>query len=117
MKQYKWILLFIAIMGVVITLLRIISEEDSVIDQIQRIEIEELKRENTSLQEINDLLDSKIEILETITDSLTALIDTDRLVIEKLKRKKYEQISVIDDFTDDELYQYFTGFDTQDKGN
>lgn len=117
MKQHKWILPFIAIIGVVIALFWIIPTEDSVIDQIQKIEIEELKRENISLQQTNDLLDSKIEILETITDSLTALIDTDQLVIDKLKRKKDEKVNAIDDFTDDELYQYFTGFDTQNKGN
>ncbi|WP_299243025.1 hypothetical protein [uncultured Aquimarina sp.] len=117
MRQYKWILPLIAIIGVVIAIFWIIPAEDSVIDQIQKIEIEELKRENITLKQTNDFLDEKVEILEMVTDSLTALIDNDQQVIEKLKQKKDEKISAIDDFTDDELYQYFAGFDTQNKEN
>ncbi|TSE07905.1 hypothetical protein [Aquimarina algiphila] len=117
MKQYKWILPLIAIAGVVIALFFIIPAEDDVIDQIQKIEIEELKRENKTLIQTNELLDSKVEILESMADSLTVLINVDSRVLEKLKERKDEKVSAIDDFTDDELYQYFARFDTKSKGN
>lgn len=113
MKYYKWILPLIAIIGIVIGLFWIIPAEDTVIDQIQKIEIEELKRENSTLIQTNELLDSKVVVLETITDSLTVLIDTDQQEIEKLKQKKDEKVSAIDDFTDDQLYQYFSKFSPQ----
>ncbi|WP_027395141.1 hypothetical protein [Aquimarina latercula] len=117
MKQYKWILPLIAIVGVVVALFFIIPAEDDVIDQIQKIEIEELKRENMTLIQTNELLDSKLELLESMADSLTVLINEDSQVIEKLKERKDEKVSAIDDFTDDELYQYFSRFDTKSNGN
>ncbi|WP_271769189.1 hypothetical protein [Aquimarina algiphila] len=113
MKQYKWIPPLIAIVGVVIALFFIIPAEDDVIEQIQKIEIEELKRENMTLIQTNELLDSKVEILESMTDSLTSLIDVDSQVIEKLKQKKDEKVNAINDFTDDELYQYFSRLSTK----
>lgn len=113
MKYYKWILPLIAIIGVVIVLFFIIPVENDVIDQIQKIEIEELKRENKTLIQTNELLDSKVELLESVTDSLTVLINEESQVIEKLKERKDEKVNAIDDFTDDELYQYFAKFSTK----
>lgn len=113
MKYYKWILPLVAIIGIVIAIFLIIPAEDSVVDQIQKIEMEELKRENITIIQTNELLDSKVETLETITDSLAALIDIDDQIIENLKQRKYEKVNAIDDFTDDELYQYFARFSTK----
>ncbi|WP_281989705.1 hypothetical protein [Aquimarina aggregata] len=61
----------------IITLFYIISAEDDVTRQIQKIEMEELKRENITLIQTNELLDSKVEILESMADSLTVLINAD----------------------------------------
>ncbi|WP_299186660.1 hypothetical protein [uncultured Aquimarina sp.] len=113
MKHYKWILPLVAIIGIVVALFFIIPAEDDVIDQIQKIEIQELKRENKTLIQTNDLLDDKVEILELMADSLTVLINADSQEIEKLKERKDERVTAIDDFTDDELYQYFSRFSTK----
>ncbi|WP_025663279.1 hypothetical protein [Aquimarina megaterium] len=113
MKYYKWILPLVIVIGVVITFFLVLPEEESVIDQIQKIEIEELKRENIVLKENNDLLDKEIAEMELMTDSLIALVIKDQQVIEKLIVRKNEKVSAIDDFTDDELYQYFTRFSTK----
>ncbi len=113
MKNYKWLLPLAIGIGVVIILFVVLPEEESAIDQIQKIEIEELKRENLVLKENNDLLDQQIAQMELITDSLIALVIKDQQVIEKLIVRKNEKVSAIDDFTDDELYQYFAGFNTK----
>jgi aspartate carbamoyltransferase regulatory subunit len=113
MKYYKWILLLAMLTGVVIIPFLVLPEEESVIDQIQKIEIEELKRENIVLKENNDLLDQEIVAMELITDSLIALVIKDQQVIDKLIVRKNEKVSAIDDFTDDELYRYFARFSTK----
>ena len=113
MKYYKWLLPLAIIVGVVIILFLVLPEEEGVIDQIQKIEIEELKRENTVLKESNDLLDQEITEMELITDSLITLVIKDQQVIEKLIVRKNEKISAIDNFTDDELYWYFARFNTK----
>ncbi len=77
MKYYKWIPPLVAIIAMIITLFYIISAEDDVTRQIQKIEMEELKRENITLIQTNELLDSKVEILESMADSLTVLINAD----------------------------------------
>ncbi|WP_298546120.1 hypothetical protein [uncultured Aquimarina sp.] len=117
MKHYKWILPLTAIVGIVVALFFIIPAEDDVTNQIQKIEIEELKRENVTLIQTNELLDSKVELLESMADSLTVLINVDSQVIKKLKERKDEKVSAIDDFTDDELYQYFSRFSTKGTTN
>ncbi len=77
MKYYKWIPPLVAIIAMVIALFFIVSAEDDVTRQIQKMEMEELKRENITLIQTNELLDSKVEILESMADSLTVLINAD----------------------------------------
>ena len=114
MNQYKWILPLIAIIGIVVVLFSVISSEEATIDQIQRIEIEELKRENKSLIQTNDLLDSKVELLELLKDSLVVLITSDKDLLARLKQNRNEKVNAIGGFTDDELFRLFSGLNPKD---
>lgn len=86
-------------------------------DQIRQMEIEELKWEQEKLLNANDSMDSIIHALKTKADSLTSLIGKDQTRIIQLKARKHEKISRIDKFADDELYWFFTGFDTEVEEN
>lgn len=114
MNRYIWIIPLIAVIVIGIMLFWIIPTEHSMKDQMQQIEVEELKRENKALIQTNGLLDDKIELLELITDSLETAVLVDQQRIEILKQGKDEKIKAISDFTDDELYRYFAGFNTKD---
>lgn len=114
MKKYIWIIPILAILGIGIALFWIIPAEETVMDQIHQIEVEELKRENSTLVETNALLDDKVALLKQMTDSLQALIIVDRQRVKTLKEGRDERINAISNFTDDELYRYFARFSTKD---
>lgn len=75
-------------------------------------EIEGLKVQNDSLLSKNKTLDINIELLKMQQDSLKQLIVTKGEKIKNLKQIKHEKIKAIEHYTNDKLFRFFAGVDT-----
>ena len=74
--------------------------------------IEQLKAQNDSLKNDNRLLDEKIKKSQLEADSLQQLVAVKIIRIRKLKNIRNEKIKTIDAFSNDKLYQFFAGINT-----
>jgi len=75
-------------------------------------EIEGLKVQNDTLLSKNKRLDINIELLKIQQDSLKHLVEIKGEKIKNLKQIKYEKIKAIGHYTNDKLFRFFAGVDT-----
>tara|TARA_B100000927_G_scaffold7388_1_gene5867 strand:- start:5575 stop:5961 length:387 start_codon:yes stop_codon:yes gene_type:complete len=79
-------------------------------DYVQKYQaqIEALNTKIDSLHSINDDLTYKIDTLNTQILSLDKEINNQDKLIKNLRIKTNEKVRAVDNFNDDELYQFFT---------
>lgn len=75
-----------------------------------------LEAENDSLRKCNDVLDEKYQTLEVKADSLQEKLTSTNKTIVQLKNKQHEKVNAIDTLTNDELYGFFSKFNTESPG-
>jgi uncharacterized protein YlxW (UPF0749 family) len=76
------------------------------------IEATELQHENDSLQMENNRLELQANKLKQRADSLEKLVAANQIKVEQLEQYKYERLKAIDGFSSNELFRFFSGFDT-----
>jgi len=79
--------------------------------------IEQLQIKNDSLKLSNELLDTQIDIQRAIADSLAKEIQITNRVIRNLKNVRYERIRAIDSMGNNELLDFFAGFESTGTDN
>ena len=111
MEKYKTILTVIAILflfcigGVIF--------KKGINNQIEYSnEIEQLQKQNDSLEVSNQLLDVEIQSLQQRSDSLQIIVQNKQNAITKLKKVKHEKIKAIHHFSNDKLFRFFAEFNT-----
>jgi cell division protein FtsB len=75
-------------------------------------QIEKLQIQNDSLRKNNQQLDGQLTLLKSETDSLIILVNTDRKKINELKKNENEKLIAIDNFDNNELFDFFSGIKT-----
>ena len=89
-----------------------ITERQTTVDTDYTKEIERLKEQNDSLATSNQLLDQEVERLHLQKDSLMSVVQEKRRVIIDLKKVKHEKIKAIDTYSNDKLFRFFAGLET-----
>ncbi|MGE0638501.1 MAG: hypothetical protein AB7P01_18820 [Bacteroidia bacterium] len=74
-----------------------------------------LEAQNDSLRQNNKLLDNKYQVLELKADSLQETLTSTKQTIIQLKNKQHEKVNAIDTLTNDELFGFFSKFNTEGK--
>ena len=72
-----------------------------------------LQAENDSLRQNNLALDKKYNALELQIDSMEEKLITERQNIVQLKIKQHEKINSVDALTNDELFGFFSKFNSE----
>lgn len=72
--------------------------------------------ENDSLKQNNKMLDKKYESLRVKADSLQEKLSSTKQTIVQLKNKQHEKVNAIDALTNDELFGFFSKFNTESTG-
>lgn len=75
-----------------------------------------LEAENDSLRNCNKVLDVQFHALELKTDSLQETLTSTQKTIVQLKNKQHEKVNAIDALTNDELFGFFSKFETESSG-
>ncbi len=75
-----------------------------------------LKTENDSLRENNKVMDEKYLSFQMRADSLQERMSGIQQTILQLKTKQHEKINAIDSLTNDELFGFFSKFNTESTG-
>ena len=83
------------------------SDRENYVDDYTT-KIEALEAKVDSLHSINDDLSHKIDTLNTQISSLDKEIVNQDNLIKNLRIKTNEKVKAVDNFNDDELYQFFT---------
>ncbi|QKX05376.1 hypothetical protein HN014_10770 [Aquimarina sp. TRL1] len=113
MKWENYALSFFIGAGLVlILLLWIIPIENNQEDKKSIQKIRELEHHNQMLTKVNAILDDKVFELEIQADSLRTLLIQDKEQITGLKQRKNEKIYHISRYNDDELFRYFSRFNS-----
>ncbi len=73
----------------------------------------QIQLQNDSLKQQNKMLDEKYLTLKIKTDSLQQKLSTTRQTIVQLKNKQHEKIIAINTLSNDELFGFFSKFDTE----
>jgi TolA-binding protein len=109
MKIWKPILSVLWLVALILLLLfYIIPQEEA----SQNDTIEKLEKANKVLEIKNTDLDTEIQYLKKEADSLNGLIIYNNQTIESLKNQRNENINIINNMSDMELYSYFARFKT-----
>ncbi|MCC6837073.1 MAG: hypothetical protein IT234_00925 [Bacteroidia bacterium] len=72
-----------------------------------------LEAENDSLNQKNLVLDEKYNALQSKTDSLQKMLSSTKQTIVQLKNKQHEKVNAIDALNNDELFGFFSKFNTE----
>jgi hypothetical protein len=72
-----------------------------------------LETQNDSLRKCNDVLDKKYQLLEVKADSLQEKLSGTQQTIVQLKNKQHEKVNAIDALTNDELFGFFSKFNSE----
>ena len=104
-ERVIYILKILVLISIVIWLLYN-NKEDYVDDYNNKIKALEAKVD--SLHSINDNLTYKIDTLNVQINSLDKEIVNQDNLIKNLRIKTNEKVKAVDNFNDDELYQFFT---------
>lgn len=75
-----------------------------------------LEAQNDSLNQSNLLLDEKYRSFQKKTDSLQEKLSSTKQIIVQLKNKQHEKVNTIDALTNDELFGFFSKFNTESTG-
>lgn len=75
-----------------------------------------LEVENDSLRQNNKGLDKKYHALELKADSLQETLVSNKKIIVQLKNKQHEKVNAIDTLNNDELFGFFSKFNTEGSG-
>ena len=75
-------------------------------------QLKELQLQNDSLRKNNQQLDGQLTLLKFETDSLMILVNTDIQKINELKKNENEKINAINNFNNNELFDFFSGIKT-----
>lgn len=115
MDQCKVILMAVVILvSVCASWLYVNHKEQNTSINSDKIEV--LKAQNDSLFTQNKSLDATIGLLVIQADSLKRLVEIKKMVITDLKKVKYEKIKAIDDYSNDKLFRFFAGINTDSTG-
>lgn len=76
-------------------------------------QIARLQKENDSLKKSNAVLDMEFERLQEKADKLQQIVIITSDSIHRLKQKQHEKINRIDQFHNDELFDFFAGYKTK----
>ncbi|OFY84716.1 MAG: hypothetical protein A3F72_15590 [Bacteroidetes bacterium RIFCSPLOWO2_12_FULL_35_15] len=71
---------------------------------------------NDSLRKNNKALEKKYQELELKADSLQETLSITKKTIVQLKNKQHEKVNAIDALTNDELFGFFSKFNTESTG-
>ncbi len=80
-------------------------------------QIKSLQQQNDSLRKNNVQLDKQVVRLKIDTDSLMKLVRIDQQKISELKKNENEKIIAIDNFDNNELFDFFSGIKTDSTAN
>lgn len=72
-----------------------------------------LEAQNDSLKQSNLVLDEKYRSFQEKTDSLQEKLSSTKQIIVQLKNKQHEKNNVIDALNNDELFGFFSKFNTE----
>lgn len=75
-----------------------------------------LEKQNDSLRQNNLVLDGNYHALELKADSLQEKLSKTKQTIIQLKNKQHEKINSIDALNNDELFGFFSKFNTEGSG-
>ena len=76
-------------------------------------QIKQLQQENDSLKKSNTALDKEFEVLQEKADRLQQIVISTNDSISRMKQKQHEKINRIDQFRNDELFDFFAGYKTK----
>lgn len=80
-------------------------------------EMEVLKAQNDTLFMQNKSLDESIKSLGIQTENLKSLVDLKEIEITNLKKVKHEKITAINNYSNDKLFLFFAGINTDSSSN
>ena len=75
-----------------------------------------LKAQNDSLKQTNLVLDEKYHSCQLKVDSLQEKLSSTKQTVVQLKNKQHEKINSIDALNNDELFGFFSKFNTESNG-
>jgi len=75
-----------------------------------------LEAQNDSLRQRNLILDANYHNLELKADSLQENLSSTKKTIVQLKNKQHEKVNAIDALNNDELFGFFSKFNTEGSG-
>lgn len=118
MKHWNWILPLAVVTGIVLVIFcYVIPARENEREYEINKQLKDLKVNNELLEKSNQQLTTKVDVLHIEADSLQRLIQQDSTEILTLLKAKHEKMDAINDFTDDELFQFFAGFKTNSTAN
>ena len=104
-ERFLYILKIVILISIILWFLY--GKNEPYISEYQN-QINALNTKIDSLHNINDDLGSKIDTLNNQITSLDSEINNQDNLIKKLKVKTNEKVRAVDNFNNDELYQFFT---------
>ena len=104
-ERVIYVLKILVLISIVIWLL--FNNKENYVDDYNN-KIEALEAKVDSLHSINDNLTYKIDTLNVQINSLDKEIVNQDNLIKNLRIKTNEKVKAVDNFNDDELYQFFT---------
>jgi cell division protein FtsL len=103
-ERFIYILKIVILISIILWFL--FGKNETYVSEYQN-QINALNSKIDSLHSINDNLGSKIDTLNNQITSLDSEINNQDNLIKKLKIKTNEKVRAVDNFNDDELYQFF----------
>ncbi len=91
------------------------TESVEKIDFRDSSQVLQLEVNNDSLQCVIEGLEVKLKESKAKEDSLLTYINNSKRNLNRLKKKKHEEVLLIDAYNDDELFEFFSGIDTESK--
>lgn len=114
MKDYKWLpliaLFLVVVSGFLYMKTKAKPQTTMAIDGV-------LEKKNDSLLDNNQHINIKLKDSKKVKDSLLYQLEVGRKVIVKTTRRHYEKINRMRHNDTMELYQFFSGFETQDSNH
>lgn len=117
MDNYKTILLIAILCLLVLAYCCWFGQSENTDHRNNKEQIKSLQQQNDSLINNNEQLDNQVVRLKFDTDSLMKLVSIDRQKISELKKNENEKIIAIDNFDNNELFDFFSGIKTDSTAN
>jgi len=113
-KYLKLMAVALVLVGIIVFL-----DHDAVIEEVspQMEHYKKLEKENEVLSLKNDSLSRSLTLLNKSSDSLKQVIHQNDTLLEEIQQKKDEEINNIQGFSDVELFEFFSEFNSKSRAD